>query len=261
MRITKRNYYSRRANLEYMSASQWKSFNRCESTALAELFGCRASEDSSAFLVGGYVDAYFSDELADFTAAHPQIFKKDGSLKADFVKADELIERIKLDTQRGGIFEKYLGGKHQKIMTGAIAGVPFKIKMDSYFPKKVIVDLKVVRDFRPIYDNVFRRSVPFVEYWQYDFQGAIYQEIVRQKTGFRLPFYIAAITKESEPQLELMCIPQDRLDFCLAVVEATAPRYAQIKRSEIPPESCSRCDWCKSQKVVNRIVDYRDIQS
>ena len=260
MRLTKLNYYSKKANFEYMSVSQWKSFNRCENAALAELMGDFVREETPAMLIGSYVDAYFSDEPEDFTAAHPQIFKKDGSLKADFIKANQLIDRINLDAAQGGIFKKYLGGRHQKIMTGAIAGIPFKIKMDSYFPEKVIVDLKVVKDFMPIYDPVLKQSVPFVEFWGYDFQGAVYQEIVRQKTGLRLPFFIAAVTKETEPELALMSIPQDRLDYCLAAVEATAPHYDDIKHGRIPPQSCGICKWCKSQKVVREIIDYRDLQ-
>ncbi len=259
MRITKTNYYSQKANLEYMSASQWKAFNRCEAAAMAELEGLYKQEETTALLVGSYVDAYYEGTLEKFAQEHPQIFKKDGTLKADFIKADELIARISLDTERGGIFEKYLLGQHQKIMTGNIEGVPFKIKMDSYFPKKVIVDLKTVKDFKPIYDPVLSRSVPFIEFWQYDFQGAIYQEIARQKTGYRLPFYIAAITKETEPNLALMSIPQERLDYCLSIVEATAPRYNQLKHKEQQSESCQRCNWCLNQKIVSEIVDYRDI--
>lgn len=259
MRLTKLNYYSPKANREYMSASQWKSFNRCESAALAELQGKLVREETPSMLIGSYVDAYFSNELEDFTYSHPQLFKKDGTLKADYIKAEKLIERINLDAERGGIFQKYLAGRHQKIMTGSIADVPFKIKMDSYFPKKVIVDLKVVKDFMPIYDPSLKRYVPFIEFWGYDFQGAIYQEIVRQKTGLRLPFFIAAITKETEPELALMCIPQDRLDYCLAVVEATAPKFAAIKCGEMPPDGCGICNWCRSQKIVKEIIDYRDI--
>ena len=75
-------------------------------------------------------------------------------------------------------------------MTGEISGVPFKIKMDSYHPDK-IVDLKYMASLRS--PNMFE---PMVKYWGYDIQGAIYQEIVRQNTGKRLPFFLNIATKE-----------------------------------------------------------------
>ena len=39
MKLTQANYYSREANEAYMSASQYKSFARCEAAAMAELRG------------------------------------------------------------------------------------------------------------------------------------------------------------------------------------------------------------------------------
>ena len=39
MILTAENYYSQEANLAYMSASQFKAFDRCEAAALAELGG------------------------------------------------------------------------------------------------------------------------------------------------------------------------------------------------------------------------------
>lgn len=42
----------------------------------------------------------------------------------------------------------------------------------------------------------------FIRFWGYDTQGAIYQETVRQNTGKRLPFYIAAASKEPTTDIE-----------------------------------------------------------
>ena len=72
-------------------------------------------------------------------------------------------------------------------MTGDIFGVPFKIKIDSYLPDK-IVDLKIMRDFEPIYVEGKGR-VSFIEAWGYDIQAGVYQEIVRQNTGKQLPLH------------------------------------------------------------------------
>ena len=56
MILTAENYYSQEANLAYMSASQFKAFDRCEAAALAELRGEYIPPASTALLVGGHVD-------------------------------------------------------------------------------------------------------------------------------------------------------------------------------------------------------------
>ena len=56
--------------------------------------------------------------------------------------------------------------------------------MDSYLKGVCIADLKVVTNFK---------SLPL---WRYDLQGAVYQAGVEAVTGEKLPFYLAAATKE-----------------------------------------------------------------
>ncbi len=68
------------------------------------------------------------------------IFKKDGGLKADYVKANEIIARI----ERDKYFMRYMSGQKQVIMTGELFGAKWKIKIDSYIPDAAIVDLKVM---------------------------------------------------------------------------------------------------------------------
>ena len=253
--LTNENYYSQDANLAYMSCSQWKSFRKCEEMALAEIAGDYQRPASTALLVGSYVDSYFEGTLDAFKESNPAIFKKDGSLKAEYSQAEDIIKRI----ERDPLFSKYMSGEKQRIMTGVIAGVPFKIKMDSYHPDKAIVDLKIVRDFQPMWSPEEHAKVPFVEYWGYDFQGAIYQEIERQNSGKQLPFFIAAATKEAVTDIEVMQIPQERLDYCLEIVKDTAPRYQRLKLGEETAERCEKCDWCKQTKILTAPIDYRDL--
>lgn len=249
-------YYSTEANQKYMSNSQFKAFSECEEKALAELSGEYERPVTTSLLVGSYIDAYFEATLDVFKGKHPEIFKRDGSLKADYSKAEYIIERVERDEK----FMKYMSGEKQVIMTGGIEGVPFKIKIDSYHKDKAIVDLKIVKDFKSIYDEELHKRVTFAEFWGYDIQGAIYQEIVRQNTGKQLPFYIAAATKETEPDIALMSIPQERLDECLSLVKALAPRYQAIKQGKENSVRCQKCDWCKKTKVITEIIDYRDLE-
>lgn len=253
--ITEENYYSQQANIDYMSCSQFKDFMKCEEMALAKLSGDYSQQSTTALLVGSYVDAHYEGTLDIFKAHHPEIFKRDGSLKADYVKAEEIIQR----TERDKLFSKYMSGEKQVIMTGEIEGVPFKVKIDSYHEDKAIVDLKCMKDFNSVWDEKLHRKLPFVEAWGYDIQGAIYQEIVRQNTGKQLPFFIAAATKESTIDICVMSIPQERLDCCLDLVKARSPHYQALKLGKKTAARCEKCDWCKETKILTEIVDYRDI--
>lgn len=270
LKLTAENYYSPEANMAYMSASQFKSFRKCEASALAELRGEWNKPSTTALLVGSYVDAYFSGELEQFKAEHPELFKKDGTLKADYEKAQAIAERL----DRDELARMLLSGKHQTIKTGTIAGVAYKAKYDSLltarqveaickkypdvrelvpFGGNMIVDLKCMRDFEPIWDEDAGEKVSFVEYWGYDIQGAIYQHL----DGNHAPFVIVGATKETNTDIGAFYIPDEDLAFALSEVEALSPRYDAIKRGEIEPEGCGKCDYCRSTKKLSAIKHYK----
>ena len=272
LKLTDDNYYSPEANWEYMSASQFKSFRRCEAAAMAELRGELGRKESTALLVGSYVDAYFSNELEQFKAEHPELFKRDGSLKAEYVNAQAIAERLNQDE----LARMLLSGKHQVIKTGRIAGVWYKTKADSLltsrqveaickkFPQvqdlvpfggAIIVDLKCMKDFNPIWDEDAQEKVSFVNFWGYDIQGAIYQKVDNRMA----PFVIVGVTKEADPDITAIHIPDEDLSFAMAEVEALSPRYAAIKRGEISPVGCGKCGYCRSVKRLEGITHYKKI--
>ena len=249
------NYYTRQSDIDYMSYSQFKQFETCEAAALAVLNGeTKQQPPTTAQLVGSYVDAFFDGTLDEFKTKNPQIFKKDGSLKADFTLAEKIIERV----QRDEMFMKYMNGEKQVIQTGEIAGVPFKIKMDSYHPGRAIVDLKCMRDISPIWDDQQHARVPFVDAYGYTIQAAIYREIVRQNTGDTLPYFLAVATKQDEPDINLMFIPDDVMDEQLAHVMLNAPHIQHVKIGKVPPMRCGKCAYCRKTKIITEIIDYRD---
>lgn len=251
MKLTADNYYSQDANNAYFSASQFKSFLACEARAMAELDGDYQTVPSKAMLIGSYVDAHFSGEMDLFTGEHPEIFnKRTGELKKEFVKADEIIARA----ERDPVFKDALSGEHQVIMTANLFDVPFKIKMDSYFPGERIVDLKVMRDMKKVYkDGEWR---PFVDAWQYDIQGYIYQQVVKANVGKELPFYLAVITKEEHPDMALIHIPQWKLNSAGAVVEHYIKRFLDVKTGEVEPKRCEVCDYCRDTKTLSGAIEY-----
>lgn len=268
MELTDRNYHSPKARMEYMGYSQFKDFLDCEKQALARAKGEIEDKSSPALLFGSYVDNYFSKEVPmdEFCAAHHEMFTKQGAFKSDFRNIDAVIGAIEGDE----LLSKYLGGEHQVIMTGEIAGVRFKIKIDAYHPGSCIVDQKIVKDMGDVWieeigDDGRRRNskVDFIMAWRYDLEGAIYQEIERQwhlrETGEdrRLPFVLAVTTKEDVPDKALIELDQDILDAALAEVIEKAPRFDAIKRGEEQPRGCGRCPVCRKGKMLTGVFSYK----
>jgi hypothetical protein len=147
-----------------------------------------------------------------------------------------------------------MSGRSQVIKTGKLFGADWKIKIDSYHPKKAIVDLKVMKDFEPVWIDGQGR-VPFVEAWGYDIQAAIYQSI----EGHGLPFILAAATKEKEPDLGLFSIPQESIDVALEIIRAKIGRFAVVKAGRVEPVRCERCEYCKKTKKLTQVVNYLEV--
>lgn len=243
------NYYQAS---EYFSVSLFKQFQKCPACAMATLNGEWKPEKSKALLLGSFVDEALTgteESMREFlTKNERDIYKKGGGKYAEFAQAEEAIELIR----KQPLMMQYLTGEHQKIMTGEIEGVPFKIKMDTYKENEFISDLKYMRSLRS--PNLFE---PMIKYWGYDLQAACYQEIVRQNTGKQLPFLFIVATKETPCHLAVGEISQFNMDDALEVVRKNIKRYAAIKAGEIEPERCEDygCDYCTSTKLLTTPVD------
>jgi hypothetical protein len=140
------------------------------------------------------------------------------------------------------------------VLTGEINGFEFKARLD-VLADGWICDLKTCESITKKYfsDGWWN----FIDYWGYPLQGAIYQELVYQNTGKRLPFYIAAISKEPSPDLGVFHIPQENLDIALASLDhETLARIDALKHGEIDPERCNHCDYCRATKVITKPVNY-----
>ena len=252
MNLTQKSYYSAEANKNFMSVSQYKDFCKCEAMALAKTKGEYKQPESRALLLGSLFDELLtgtSKSLEEFVEENKQeLFKKNGEPYADVAQAFETAEKVKQQP----LMMKHLSGVKQKIMTGDIAGVPFKIKMDSYKKNEFITDLKYMSSLRS--PNLFES---IVKYWRYDIQGAVYQEIVRQNTGNRLPFYLDMATKETIPHLDIAEVKQYDLDEKLDEVKKKAPRFQAIKNGEIEPERCEEydCPYCTATRILTEPID------
>lgn len=272
MHLNESNYFDRPASEQYMSVSQLKRFTECEALALAELSGAYRRETTPALMVGSYVDAHFSGTLAQFVAEHPEIYTRTGTLRADYQQADEIIQYLSADP----LLMMMLGGESQRIITGEIAGVPFKGKLDGLlsaeqceaiveaFPQMAdtllmadgaIVDLKIVRDFESLYAPG-RGRVSFAEYWRYPLQLGSYQKMVKDRTGWRnVPCFVLAASKEKQPDKKLIYFPEYMLSAALAEVEPLISRFHALKQNQAGAVRCEKCAYCCQTKRVVSAVD------
>ena len=242
LKLTESNYYTREADVAYMSVSQYKSFMKCEAETMAKIRGEYKEPITKALLVGSFVDSYFEGTLEQFMKDNPEIFTKQEELRADFRRANDIIARIKADKT----FMNFLSGEKQKILTFELFGIPWKIKIDSFIPEKCIVDLKT------------SRKTEELPKWRYDIQGAVYQKGVELNGLGVLPFYLAAATKEKVSELNIFQIPQSTLDLTLMEVQENIPHIMEVKSGKIEPTRCGKCPYCKATKVT-KIRNYNEL--
>lgn len=254
MEITENNYFSKEVSQVYTGSTEIKDFLKCEACALAKLNGEFEEEKSKAMMVSSYIDEAISGTLDKFKEENPEIFTKQGELKAEYKIAEEVLKQIYDDP----MFLKYVNGEHQVIMTGEISGVPVKIKIDSFHKDKCIVDLKAMANLELIWNEKAHLKENFINAYDYVLQGAIYQEIVRQNTGKVLPFIIAVCTKQKYSRRALLQIPQEEMDLKLEFLKQYLPHLQEVKQGEVEPSHCGECDYCISKEKVSQIYYYQD---
>ena len=246
MTLTNENYYSSEANWKYMSVSQYKEFCKCEAAAMAQLRGEWEKPKTTALLVGSYVDAWIEGTLQEFKEQHPEIYKKNGKLKADFIQAERIIEVIKNDEG----FLPYRSGEKQIIKTAELFGTLWKIKIDNYDEGVRITDWKVMRSM----ERIMGKS--FVEHWGYDYQMAVYAEVIRKLTGMDLDTVLAVVTKQEPPDKDVIRIPKWRRDDALTEIERNMPHILSVKSGVTPPQRCGVCDYCRATKTITEPIDF-----
>lgn len=235
----------------HMSVSRYKRLVRCELAGMQD-FG----EPSEAMMVGSYVDAYISGDLEKFKLDHPEIISSrgptKGKLKVAFQKADEICEFIDNDP----VFQDFMSGEKQTVMTGEIAGVPFKAKLDIYSKGIAINDLKVMRTITDSRGNY----IDFITSWGYDIQMAVYQELAFQNTGERLPVFICVVTKESPINSAIIQIDQGTLDATLEGVKQNVGRLYEVLQGKDFARGCGKCKACISNRRITPIISLEDLQ-
>lgn len=240
------------ADKHYMSVSSFKKFQKCEVDGMRE-FG----EMTSSMLIGSYIDAYVSNTLDKFKKEHPEIISSrgvtKGELKSEFKKADEICKYIDNDKT----IQDFLSGDKQTVVTGEISNIPFKGKLDIYSKGIAINDLKIMQSITDSNGEYY----DFITKWGYHYQMGVYQELIFQNTGEKLPCFIVAVTKETPVNSAIIEIPQTILDVALYDVESKIQRFYDIKMGTIKPIGCGKCASCISKRKSTPIISMSDFIS
>lgn len=256
MLLNESNYHSKESNEKWMSSTQWREWvgtlgmPGCEARALARVRGEWKDEESIAFLIGNFCDAHFSGTLDTFKAQNPDIFTKQGELKAQFKHAEVMIARYEQDEY----FMRTLAGGTQVIKTDEFAGLNWRIKIDNYHEGKAIVDFKTTKSIKDKHYVKDYGHMNFAEYFGYYAQLAIYQKIDEIDTGKRLPCFIAAVSKEKVPDIGVFLLEQKRLDEEIQQIELKAQRVIDVKYNGAEAERCENCDYCTSTKKLTTYI-------
>lgn len=258
MKLTDDNYFSPEANQKYMSVSQFKDFVSCEAAAMAKLNGDWVEPKQDCFTLGSYVHAALEgpEALEKIKETSPEIFTKKGELKAEYKRANNMIDAVMNDD----ICKMLLSGGKEIIITAKLFGIEWKSKIDVHAPDDGrITDLKTCKSIR---DKHWKngRFVSFIENYDYHLQMAVYAELERihHKRFERLEPFIVAVSKEDPPDIEAIGFDEQTLANQLEIVQIHLPRIIDVKNGE-NPERCGSCKYCRSTKKVKGITHYSNL--
>src|SRR5665648_822834 len=258
--LTQDNYHSIQANLDYMSRSQYVGFvYECEAKEIAKLSDDWVDVPTTAQEVGQYVHSWNTGTQDEFRANHPGMFTKAKGLRSEYLLANTMIDCVREDP----FVMSYLDGNKEMIKTAEMYGATWKIKMNvhSLVPRR-LVDLRTTRSIlEKVWDEAARRYVSFLEFYKAPLQMAIYLEVERLAMGRGAEdwseFIIVAVSKEKYPDTAVLNMTNPtRLAAELAAVQMNMPRIITLKAGLAEPIRCEVCNYCRSTKVLNKVVQY-----
>lgn len=259
MNLTNENYFSKEADIEYMSVSQWKLFNECETKALATIQGQEDATYKEAFLEGQLFEELVSGDAKLFIAQHPELMSTRGAtagqLKSSYAKVITAAERFNSQKFFVDIIQKC---EKQTIITGKICDIKIKCKLD-LFDKETnsIYDIKCMKDFKETWDKSEKCYKPWYYTYNYVLQLAVYREIVKQNFGNPKEIGLLAATKEEIPDINAKSFSSDLLDIELEIFKNSIKRYDNIKKGIETPTACGVCDYCKKIKTINEFEEVK----
>jgi hypothetical protein len=264
MILNQDNYYDDRGRI-YMSCSTFQNYMTCEAMAQAIEYQEWKPEKPVAMQVGSYIHSHFESPQAKqkFISENPDMFLKNGGLKSEYRQADEMIKALEDDP----FCMMMLEGHSEYIMTAELFGLPWKIRIDKWNPdKRRIIDIKSTASINEKSWKDGIGKVSFIEQYDYMLRAAIYSEVVRQNIGDvegnegYCDYYIVAVSKENPPDKAVIKLTDPvRFSEELDKVEHCLDRIKLIKCGILHPIRCEKCQYCRSTKVLSKVVYYRDL--
>ncbi len=247
------SYFSKEANTEYMSVSQFKAFEECEAQALHNI-EIGGENETTAFLEGKLFEAWVSGDRQLFMSKHPELISSRGptagQLKAEFNKVIKAAEKFLQQDFFKNIINKC---EKQVILTGEIEGVKTKCALDLFDREtNSIYDIKFMKDFKEQWNKAEKAYVPWYYIYNYVLQLAVYREIVRQNFGEPKEVGLISATKEEIPDIQALSFDFKLLDLELEYFKNNVKRYNDIKKGIVAPIYCGECAYCKSIKQITR---------
>ncbi|HEM5142983.1 TPA: PD-(D/E)XK nuclease-like domain-containing protein [Streptococcus suis] len=271
-KLTEENYYQDR---QWLSNSRFKAYMDCEAKAKAiDDKEWTDKRDDTALLVGNYVHSYFESEEAhaNFVDANKTRMISSrgatkGELKKEFQVAQNMIDALKDDKDFLPLYHGNPGDDVRKemILEGEIFGIKVKGKVDSInLTEGYFIDLKTMKTIRGLeWSDVERKKIPGaganILGFRYDVQLGLYQELLRQMGYPNFVPFVVAVSKEDVPDKAVITIPQHFLDEGLQFFENNVERVAGIIAGKIKPKGCGNCDYCRSKRTLDRVINLDDL--
>ncbi|MDO5311720.1 MAG: PD-(D/E)XK nuclease-like domain-containing protein [Clostridia bacterium] len=255
-----------------MSCSQYQSFCECEAKAMAKLRGEWIDEPGDAFIVGNYFHTYMESPEAheqfcreNFDRIYKtKTDKKTGAVTvtgkyAPFEQADKMLKTAFADDLIKSLID--MPGENEKILTGKIKGIPWRVRYDKYVPDgRLIIDWKTVANIQELkWSDELHEKVTFIDAYGYMMRAAVYSEIEKQnaRSSIDPTFLIVAISKQDYPDKEvLMLNHRQRYDYELEKIGKRVINFQRIKEGQIIAKRCGKCDYCRSTKKLFAIKPY-----
>lgn len=269
--LTRDNYYSREADMEYMSCSQYQGWRECEAKQLAKLQGRWEDEPSEAFLVGNYFHTYFEGP-----EAHAQFIEENENsiflnqteaeaaagirrLRAPYAQADKMITVAEADPLIHSLI--VLPGENELIMSGELFGVPWRVRDDKYVREgRMIIDWKTCANITELkWSDELHEKVTFIDAYGYMMRAAVYSEIEKQFAHEKTDpnFIIVAISKQDYPDKGVFLLNHRvRYDYELGEIKKRLPYIMAVKNGSMKPKRCGVCDYCRATKKLYEIRPY-----
>lgn len=265
--LTEENYYD---DVFYMSNSRFKEYIACPLRQQAiDLGFWKGKKSTDALLLGNYVHSYFESE-----EAHARFLEENsselistrgttkGQLKTSFRIADTMIKSLEKDELFNAI---YHGSEDdvvvkEAILTGVLAGIPFKAKVDSLnISKGYFVDLKTMESIRketysPTLKTYTKQAIYNIVEYSYHMQMYVYKQLLEKQYGYEFTPYIVAVSKEGVPDKEILAMTEDILEVGREQFEAHSEIIRDVFLNYATPKGCGHCDFCLTHKKLERAI-------